>query len=193
MRKILIITALLLASLAVNAQIYVSRDNGNVSASVTKKKVTVEDRQVRKGFSVGVTMVASYGLMSGKDSYWRNYGFTLGPWIDAGYNINSHFYLGASLGLQKLNWNSASIVDTCWLDLVAGPRFYFFDREDTPFIDARMGICAYNPSTYGRYEIGVGYLIKNHFEVTFGIEDALLEISRFRVAGLFLRAGWRFL
>ena len=182
MKKIVLIALLCMMSIGASAQLVSS------TSSMRIKRKAAD----RAEWSYGVSAIAAKGFKE------IEYDFSGGLWLDGGYYFTSQFYAGASLGLQYCDVADYYGGAYSSVKFLLGVRYLFSPEENTLFADLRAGVNVANPfRDYGRYELGIGYMLHNHFEITIGIEnerwDALDGPEYLtQVNGAFVRLGYRF-
>ncbi|MBO4634278.1 MAG: hypothetical protein J5669_02775 [Bacteroidales bacterium] len=173
MKKIILLLAVLFVGLAASAQVYVQRGTENVSASVTKKKVTVEDVKWRTGWQAGVISQlilnpATFGTMAGSG-------------IEGGYRFPFGLYAGALAGY--------SYGGNMGLFAAADVRYYFMNTRIVPFVELEGGVVG------GRLFVCVGPAVDFRITQLFSLELSSLmglEFSNGFCAGFKFGAVFHF-
>lgn len=186
MKRILILLALLAVPVLASAQLV-------QSSSMVKVKTKTHTENIRHGWSIAAS-IAGGDVIKGYHK-----GFDIGLYADGGYHFNSWFYLGATLGANyrdipdSVNGTKDDSEDKVRPQFMLNPRFYFLNKSTSPFIDLRAGVNLAEPF-YGRYEMLIGCVIANHFEIAAGIGNSHYAFGSnvFSEIRTCFRAGYRF-
>lgn len=184
MKRILLVLAFLALPFVAGAQLV-------QSSSMVKVKTKTRIENIRQGWSVAAS-ISGGDVVKGAHS-----GMDLGAYADGGYHFNSWLYLGATLGASYWEIPDASeysgVEKKLRPQFMINPRFYFFNKSTSPFIDFRGGVNL-TKHFYGRLELLAGCVIVNHFEVAIGVCNNRYAFGDnvFKEIRTCYRAGYRF-